>query len=439
MSMKRVGICITFMIICGLLAGSARADAFSDRADAGTYVAKALNVTVPLRDDLLWGPIYGTYFNRNQIGVMRYNARIFYPALATPLQNDQYSIYFAPDTSGAPYPAVIFFQGANVPIDQYVWLFEHLAGHGYIVLAVTEYMVSFNYLEGQFPNLYPLAVMASAQNWMTHMMVPDAVTYLENINVSAIDPLPLLSDTTNPDPDATVDVVRNNIPEMLCPDGVTACTTNADCAGIGGETCQNWPGETSIFDGMVDTSKIVLAGHSLGGFLALMCANNGITNPPRPEGGSFTSGVKAVFAYGAHTFRSSGNGFLTPVNVPALMLGGDKDGVAAGATPIDTDATGWERISYTFDNYIPASGDDSRHLIGISGANHLSIGTSPDPTIDRSFLDEKDGILSTYIAHRILKDLITSFLDGYVKGDGTALSNLNAAGSRPYIFESRTR
>lgn len=408
--------------------------AFGPYAEEGPYFVRALNVTIPLRDDLVWGPVAGFYFNRNTIGVMRFNARIYYPAVNTPLENDQYSIFFPPDTSGAPYPAVIFFQGANVSIEQYSWLFEHIASYGYIVLAATEYMASFNFLEGQFPNLFPMSVLVGPDIWLTHMMLPDAVSYLEGINISAHDPLPLgAKQGSPPEPDELSDVVRNNIVELTCPDNTTPCETDADCNGIGNGLCSPKATDQSIFDGMVDTANIILGGHSLGGFLALMCANNNITNPPRPAGGSFTNNIKGAFVYAAHTFRASGEGFTTPVNVPILMLGGEKDGVAAGMTPVNANANGWERIKYTFDNYVPASTDNSRHLLGITDANHLSIGTRPDPMVDRSFLDEKDGIISSYVAHRVIQEKITAFLECYITGTASACSDISESG--PFIFE----
>lgn len=430
-------IATVFSAIILFISFSGTTQGFTALSDPGPYFARGMNITVPLRGDLIWGPSFGFYFGRDQVGMMRYTGKIYYPAIDTPLENDQYSIYYPPDTSGAPYPVVVFFQGANVGIEQYAWLFEHLAGHGFIVLAVTEVMASMNYLEGQFLNLYPMAVLEGAETWLTHMMIPDVVTYLENINVSTHDPLPLLAQTGSPPlEEDTIDCVRNNIVQYLCSDETTPCTDDSDCNGIGNGSCSTYPSETSIFEGMIDTDKITLGGHSMGGFLTLMCANDNITNPPRPEGGSFTKGIVAAFVYGAHTFRSSGSGFDAPVNVPLLMLGGEKDGVAAGQTPDDADASGWERIKYTFNNYIDSSADNSRYLIGIRGANHLSIGTRPDPYFDRSFLDRKDGIMSSYMAHRIMKEKITAFVEYYAKGnpDPNILSVLTGSPAEPYIL-----
>ncbi len=388
--------------------------AFSSLAEKGPYFVRALHVTIPLRDDLVWGPVFGNfYWNRNTIGVMRYNALIYYPAINEVRTSDQYSIFFPPDTSGAPYPAVVFIQGANVYIEQYAWLFEHIASYGYIVLAVTEFMPSGGNLEGQFQNLFPQGT-ATPSIWQTSMTIPDAITYLERINTSVVDPLPPAATVaTPPDPwDRTsyLNVVRN-------PRGPSGDDLNH-----------------SLFEGMVNTNKIILAGHSFGGYIALMCANTTIQKPPRPEGGSFTNHVAGCIVYGAHTFAASGAGYSSPINVPLLMLGGEKDGVAAG--PIGgIEKSGYERIKYTFNNYVPASSDNSRYLLGIKGANHLSIGTKPDPMVDRSFLDEKDGIISTYLAHQVIQEKVMAFLQYYIKNDANALPILTGSGSDPFIFD----
>jgi len=391
------------------------ASAFSTLSEKGSYFVRALNITIPLRGDLLWGPVFdGYYWNRNVIDSMRYTGRIYYPALDQVKTSDQYSIFFPADRSNAPYPAIVFMQGANVDTEQYEYLFEHIASYGYIVLAVTEFMPSGKNLEGQFLNIFPDG-SAEPTAWMASMMLPDLVTYLENINISVHDPIPNSAALDPPDPNnidfGYKDVVRN-------PRG----TTGADLTH-------------SLFEGMIDTNKIVLAGHSMGGMLALFCANTGIANPPRPAGGSFTNHVVGCFVYGAHTFASSGTGFPTPVNVPLLMLGGEKDGVAAGPVPGNANASGYERIKYTFNSFVPASGNNSRYIIGIKGANHLSAGTRPDPLVDRSFQDGKDGIISTYIAHRIIQEKVMAFLEYYSKGNSSTLPVLTGSGSEPFIYD----
>jgi hypothetical protein len=431
MKKKSSGIIISILITLGCL--SVQAFAFSPFSEKGPYFVRALNITVPLRNDLRWGQV-SSNFNRDQVGIMRFTGRIYYPAVDSVQTSDQYSIFYPADTSDAPYPAVIFIQGANVAIEQYTWLFEHISSYGYIVLAITEYMASGANLEGQFPNLYPLGVISPGV-WLTDMIIPDAVTYLENINASVHDPLPEHIGATYPIGDYLP--ILNGYPLALPipPDyptnyGIIDCVRNP--RGPTGDDLNH-----SLFEGMVDTNKIVLAGHSMGGFLSLMCACTTITKPPRPNTNpqiSFTNHVVGCFVYGAHTFASSGTGYPTPLNVPLLMLAGEKDGVAAGSVNGE-EKSGYERIKYTFENYIPASANNSRHLIGIKGANHLSIGTKPDPMIDRSFLDEKDGIISSYIAHRILQDKITAFLEYYTKGNASAFPVITESGSDPFVFD----
>ncbi|MCX8043459.1 MAG: hypothetical protein N3B18_04960 [Desulfobacterota bacterium] len=344
---------------------------------------------------------------------MRFTGRIYYPAIDDVRTSDQYSIFFPADTSGTPYPAVVFFHGANVSIDQYAWLFEHIASYGYIVLAVTEIMPTGGNLEGQFNNLFPQGT-ATPSIWQTSMTVPEVITYLENINASVPDPLPPAVKTKTPpnpwDRSTYISVVRNP-------------------RGPEGEDLNH-----SLFEGLVDTNKIIFAGHSMGGFIALMCSNTTIQKPPRPAGGSFTNHVSGCFVYAVHTFGSGGTGYPSPINVPLLMMGGEKDGVAAGKIG-NENKTGYERIRYTFDNYVPPSSDNSRYMLGIKGANHLSIATKPDPMVDRSFLDEKDGIISTYLAHQVMKEKITAFLQYYIKGETDALPVLTNSATDPFIFD----
>lgn len=427
--MKKIIFCI--LCILSLMSYSNYACAFSSLSEPGPYFVRALNITVPLRNDLRWGPIAGC-FNRDQVGLMRFTGRIYYPALDNVLTSDQYSIFFPPDTSNAPYPAVIFIQGANVPIEQYGWLFEHIASYGYIVLALTEYMASGANLEGQFPNLFPFGILPPL-NWLTSMIIPDAVTYLENINTSVHDPLPEHMGGPYPITDYLPVLYGYPLALPIPQDyptnyGIIDCVRNP--RGPTGEDLNH-----SLFEGVVDTNKIVLAGHSMGGFLSLMSACTAITKPPRPGlATGFANNVVGCFVYGAHTFASSGTGYTTALNVPLLMLGGEKDGVAGGVIN-GVEKSGYERIKYTFENYISASSNNSLHLIGIKGANHLSIGTKPDPMVDRSFYDEKDGIISTYIAHRIIQEKITAFLEYYTKGIVSALPVITGSGSEPFIFD----
>lgn len=107
-----------------------------------------------------------------------------------------------------------------------------------------------------------------------------------------------------------------------------------------------------------------------------MSSNTEVTRPARPgvspETG-FVNNVVGWFGYGTHCFSAGGTGYPTAVNVPVPMLAGEKDGVAAGALQDNPEATGYERIKYSFEDFIPPSQDGSRHLVVIKGANHFKI------------------------------------------------------------------
>ncbi len=406
MGFRNISAVLVLCCAC-VFAGASDARAVSTYVEDGPYFVRARYVTIPLRTDLNW-----FLFNRNQVGMLRYPAKIYYPAKDDVKREEgQPSIYFPPDTSGAPYPALIFVQGANTPIETYSWLMEHIAGYGYIVIGVTEFMVSSGNMEGQYQNLFPFGI-ADPETWLSSMTIADAVSYLESINQSKRDPLPSMIKGL---PDRWV--VRN----PRNPDNNT---------------------RQSLFHGMVDTENIILAGHSFGGFLALMSSNTRITKPPRPgvlPKTGFADNVKGCILYGVHTFAESGTGYPSAINVPLLDIGGEKDGVASGALPDDPDASGYDRIKYTFENYIPASDDNSRHLLIIKGANHLSIAAGPDPTVDRSFWDQKEGIISRIVAHDIIKEKTTAFLEYYIRGEASAKTVLDAAAEDPYILEYTTR
>jgi len=57
------------------------------------------------------------------------------PELATVVYGHAFSDV-APDLSGAPYPVVVLSPGFGTNVDQYTYLTEHLASHGFVVLGV---------------------------------------------------------------------------------------------------------------------------------------------------------------------------------------------------------------------------------------------------------------------------------------------------------------
>lgn len=100
------------ILLLGLPAGAPAV--LAGQADPGPYGAGRQIVTVPR-------PSGGTF-----------TAQLFYPATST----GNGAPY---DGSGAPYPAVTFGHGFSVHPDKYRSTFEHLASHGYLVIAPESY------------------------------------------------------------------------------------------------------------------------------------------------------------------------------------------------------------------------------------------------------------------------------------------------------------
>lgn len=190
--------------------------------------------------------------------------------------------------------------------------------------------------------------------------------------------------------------------------------------------------------GLLDLDRVLLGGHSAGGSAALLNA--------RPD---WFAGVRAVFAYGAHSKASTAMGYPPdtllplPAQVPALLLGGSEDGVIAAssfryggdgaATP---DATG--PVLRTFREAIGSARGDS-YLAIVRGANHFSLAWPQDTATGRPFLDwpatRPDAELRGDLAR-----LIALFARAHLLGDAgarAALGELLADRERIQLSEIR--
>ena len=195
----------------------------------------------------------------------RLSLKIFYPALPDDGEELRNTGVVPADTSETPCPVVIIMPGINVGPEAYSWLAERLALAGFI--AVTYTMVAEE--------------------------MPGYVSLTPGLDLTAVSPSRWGSK----------------------PSG------SALAAIVGALETGNSAG---VLSGCIDTDRIVLAGHSAGGSVALFNANR-----------DWFPGVCGAVSYGAHAGASTVLGFDrdTILQLPGterlMLIGGTRDGVIA--------------------------------------------------------------------------------------------------------------
>ncbi|WP_067831809.1 alpha/beta hydrolase family protein [Actinomadura kijaniata] len=165
-----------------------------------------------------------------------------------------------------------------------------------------------------------------------------------------------------------------------------------------------------LLKGMLDLDRVALGGHSAGGTVALQSAR-------------FLPGVRACFAYGAHTMVATMLGWPAGTVLPAqvdgpVLLGvGTRDGVIMGSSDrYGQDAVpgaAADPVSRTFHEGL--SGPDDL-LAVLPGANHFALADPADPTAARAFLDlAAEG--DPAAARRAFTDLVAAFLRAHLRGE----------------------
>jgi len=309
----------------------------------------------------------------NTTGQTVLQGKLYYPALNDPQPDTTSTFYFPPDTSDAPYPVLIFQPGANTNLEQYTWLYEHISSYGYIA-------ISFNEIGG--------GPGASDNN-------------LENLIMSFSLGFP------NPTASAVLTFLNR------------------------ANTEENYP-NNFLLQGMIDTSRFVIGGHSFGGAIALF---SGMKSFYQPEGT-----LKAVFTYGVHLFGSTEpiTLFDANIDVPLLDMAGTRAGVGNGKDTTGEERTEAERVKMTFNQAIPGGKNDS-YLLLVRNANHTNFANSADPTVDRSFQEQQHSqnpfVLSNKKAHRIFKNYLVAFLKTYVEGSTEAKSILEQASNDWFVSD----
>ena len=190
---------------------------------------------------------------------------------------------------------------------------------------------------------------------------------------------------------------------------------------------------------MLDLSRVVVGGHSAGGTAALHSSDPG-----------WVPGLRAVFAYGAHTMTATalGHGEATvvaiPAKVPVMLLTGSEDGVIAasrdryrrdhetrdshrenddhgardghGAHDGHRDSDGHathddheahDPVGRTFEEAVGRRRGDS-WLVELAGAGHFAVCDPVDTTSGRAFLEPVPD--ADPAVRGLLGDLIAAFI-----------------------------
>ena len=290
------------------------------------------------------------------------HVRVYYPAAPTGSDTERMTGIMPADRGGAPYPVVLFLPGINVSGDSYRWLLAGLVRHGF-VCAIFEVV---------------------------------GETFGGGVGLTPVIDLDHL----------TPDTYGSGNPAPALPAVLEALAELNDAGPL---------------EGCVDLQRVVLGGHSAGGSLALYACRPGLID-----------GVVACFTYAAHAMTSTALGWpagtVLPigVDIPALLLGGEHDGViAASAKRYGEDAGDRvDPLARTFDTALSGGRGDQWYVV-LRGANHFAAAHPVDETAARSFLDP-DPVGDPESIRRTLVGCVQTFCDAHVRHDPTARQTLGS-------------
>lgn len=297
--------------------------------------------------------------------------KVYYPARFTGAAEERVVGMVGADSSFGAMPVIVFFNGANCNPEGYGWLASEIARRGYVV-------VMFAYVAEDLPGFAGLST---------------------GIDISKV--LPAHFGTA-----PTSRLVQPILDELAA--------LNA--------------AEKSLLKGLIDTQRVILAGHSAGGTIALHNARQ-----------DWFPAVIGAFAYAGHTVPAAMLGHPVGTVLPAgqglpiLLLEAEHDGVISASAGRYADGAADAPIYQTFSAGGCAAGSI---LAGVRGANHFSIMHPLDPTTGRGFLDGGQDVPGELLRD-VIADVIGTYCDGVAKADALAQSRLNGwvKSGHPWLVE----
>jgi hypothetical protein len=277
--------------------------------------------------------------------------KIFYPAQLKENGSPQNFGVIPVDSTSAPFPVVIFFNGVNCEAKSYQWLMEKLAATGLVV-------VSFNWIAENIPGMIGLTPGVQLEK-----LKPDF--YGTGATASA---LPALLKKLN---------------ELQ---------------------------QKGILAGQLDLEKVIIGGHSAGGRVAIESANPDFF--PQIVAsfayGGHTLAGKSL-GYEAKTILP------LPDCLPLLLMGGTRDGVIANNTQFYgmTKKDPIYSVVNTFSQGIKGGRKDS-YLVLLEGANHFCI-THPLDKTTGTVLSDFSATESETEIRSLISKIIILFINAHVK------------------------
>lgn len=288
--------------------------------------------------------------------------KIFYPARWSDDAEALSSGIMPPNEELAPFPVVIFWPGVNCDSAMYYWLASKIAESGSVVLLMS---------------------------WLAQNL-PDRISLTPGIDLDAIKPTNYGTRPTASSLSAIQSIVD-------------------DLAAVG------------LLAKLLATDKVVLAGHSAGGTLALQNADK-----------RFVPGVVGAIAYCANPLATTilggfPSGYLPPLpaDAPMLMIGASEDGIGTHHNALygRVGQSGADTVRATFTDSLPRTKGDSYCVI-LRGANHYTIGHPLDTAIGRAFMDAAE-VGDNASLRQTIADLMCYFIRACAWGEMATWEALN--------------